>query len=197
MLGHSLVSMRTVSQGVGGREVLLEMEWVDRYYAGERQVLEEVYRENFDHVSVVVGTVLQGADRETVIHEVFLRVIHSESFRRSFHGGDLGAWLGVVARNQAIDYARRRSREAPAGVDLGRDLPDTTQPGPAIEARLLIDRFRREVLPPQWRGVFEARFLQNMTQSEAAAALGTRRTTLAYQELRVRRLLRKFLLEDA
>ena len=197
MLGHSPVSMRSVSQGVGGREVLLEMEWVDRFYAGERQVLEEVYRENFEHVNVVVGTVLQGADRETVIHEMFLRVINSESFRRSFHGGDLSAWLGVVARNQAIDYARRRNREAPVGVDLGRDLPDTARPERASEARLLVDRFRREVLPPQWRRVFEARFLQNMTQSEAATALGTRRTTLAYQELRIRRLLRKFLLEDA
>jgi RNA polymerase sigma-70 factor (ECF subfamily) len=189
--------MRSVSQGVGGREVLLEMEWVDRFYAGERQVLEEVYRENFDHVNVVVGTVLQGADRETVIHEVFLRVINSESFRRSFQGGDLGAWLGVVARNQGIDYVRRRNRESPVGVDLGRDLPDTARLERASEARLLIDRFRHEVLPPQWLRVFEARFIQNMTQSEAAEALGTRRTTLAYQELRIRRLLRKFLLEDA
>ena len=81
-----------------------------------------------------------------------MRVINSESFRRSFHGGDLGAWLGVVARNQAIDYARRRNRESPAGVDLGRNLPDTTRTERASEARLLIDRFRREVLPPQWRG---------------------------------------------
>lgn len=173
------------------------MEWVDRFYAGERQVLEEVYRENFQHVHTVVGAVLQGADRETVIHEVFLRVIHSESFRRSFHGGDLGAWLAVVARNQAIDYARRRSRESPVGVDLGRDVADDSRTEGAAEARLLIDRFRREVLPPRWQAVFEARFLHNLTQSEAAEKLGTHRTTLAYQELRIRRLLRKFLLEDA
>jgi RNA polymerase sigma-70 factor, ECF subfamily len=189
--------MRSVSRGVGGGELLLEMEWVDRFYAGERQVLEQVYRENFDHVFIVVGSVLQGADRETVIHEVFLKVIHSESFRRSFHGGDLGAWLAAVARNQAIDHARRRSREAPSGVDLGREVPDDTRPERAAEARLLIERFRNEVLPPRWQAVFEARFLQNLTQTEAAEALGTHRTTLAYQELRIRRLLRKFLLEDA
>ncbi len=41
------------------------------------------------------------------------------------------------------------------------------------------------------------RFLGSLSQSEAALALGMRRTTLAYQELRITELLRKFLLEDA
>ena len=45
--------------------------------------------------------------------------------------------------------------------------------------------------------MFEARFLQHLNQSEAAALLGMRRTTLAYRELRIRALLRKFLLEEA
>jgi RNA polymerase sigma-70 factor, ECF subfamily len=197
MQGDTLVRMRPGSDVGGGRELLLEMEWVDRFYAGERRVLEEVYRENFAQVEAAVGVVLHGADRETAIHEVFLRVINSESFRRSFHGGDLGAWLSVVARNHAIDYARRRNRESPAGVALGEEVSDGDRMARTSEARLLVERFRREVLPPQWQGVFETRFLQNMTQAEAAAALGTRRTTLAYQELRIRRLLRKFLLEDA
>jgi RNA polymerase sigma-70 factor (ECF subfamily) len=195
MQGDTLVRMRPGSDVGGGRELLLEMEWVDRFYAGERRVLEEVYRENFAQVEAAVGVVLHGADRETAIHEVFLRVINSETFRRSFHGGDLGAWLSVVARNHAIDYARRRNRESPAGVDFGEGASDGDLMARTSEARLLVDRFRREVLPPQWQGVFETRFLQSMTQ--AAAALGTRRTTLAYQELRIRRLLRKFLLEDA
>jgi RNA polymerase sigma-70 factor, ECF subfamily len=197
MQGDTLVRMRPGSDVGGGRELLLEMEWVDRFYAGERRVLEEVYRENFAQVEAAVGVVLHGADRETAIHEVFLRVINSETFRRSFHGGDLGAWLSVVARNHAIDYARRRNRESPAGVDFGEGASDGDLMARTSEARLLVDRFRREVLPPQWQGVFETRFLQSMTQAEAAAALGTRRTTLAYQELRIRRLLRKFLLEDA
>ena len=192
--------MRSVLEGGRAEQreaVALELEWVDRFHAGERQVLEQVYRENFAAVDQSVGTVLQGADRETVIHEVFLRVLNNESFRRSYQGGDLGAWLATVARNHAIDYARRRNREAPAGVAVGHDLSDGDLLARACEARLLVERFRREVLPPQWQAVFEARFLQNLTQHEAARALNKRRTTLAYQELRIRGLLRKFLLEDA
>jgi RNA polymerase sigma-70 factor (ECF subfamily) len=202
MQGHSLVTRRSVSHaggggGGGGGEVLLEIEWVDRFYAGERQVLEEVYRDTFRHVDAMVGTVLHGADRETAIHEVFLRVLNSENFRRSFHGGDMGAWLAVVARNHAIDYARRRNRELPVGVELGRELSDGDTLARAAEARLLIERFRRDVLPPKWQTVFEARFVHNLSQTEAATALGRSRTTLAYQELRIRRMLRQFLLEDS
>jgi RNA polymerase sigma-70 factor (ECF subfamily) len=61
---------------------------------------------------------------------------------------------------------------------------------------VLIERFRRERLPPDWVGVFERRFLEQLTQHEAARALGIRRTTLAYRELRIRRALRAFLLEE-
>ncbi|NPC78158.1 RNA polymerase subunit sigma-70, partial [Pyxidicoccus fallax] len=54
--------------------------------------------------------------------------------------------------------------------------------------------FRREHLPAKWAPVFEARFVRQLSQREAAAALGLHRTTLAYQELRIRSLLKKFLL---
>jgi RNA polymerase sigma-70 factor (ECF subfamily) len=53
------------------------------------------------------------------------------------------------------------------------------------------------VLPPAWLDVFQARFIDHLSQCEAAARLGKRRTTLAYQELRIRRLLRKFLLDQS
>jgi RNA polymerase sigma-70 factor, ECF subfamily len=169
--------------------------WLARFHAGERDTLELVYRQHFQTVHAAVGTVLAGADRETVIHEVFLRLLNEANFRRSFRGGDLGAWLAVVGRNHAIDYARRRNREAPAGIDVAAWRSTGSDLASSSEARLLIDRFQREVLPPQWRAMFEARFLRHLSQNEAAAELGMRRSTLAYQELRIRQLLRTFLLE--
>jgi RNA polymerase sigma-70 factor (ECF subfamily) len=42
--------------------------------------------------------------------------------------------------------------------------------------------------------VFETRFLLGLEQKEAAARLGISRTTLAYQEYRVKALLRRFVL---
>jgi RNA polymerase sigma-70 factor, ECF subfamily len=170
--------------------------WLDQFHAGDRDVLEGIYHQHFHRIDTAVGTVLSGADRETVVHDVFLRVLRDEPFRRAFRGGDVGAWLAAVARNQAIDYARRRNREAPAGIDLGTTVADTDLLG-RTEARMLIERFLRDILPPTWLNVFQARFVDHLSQAQAAASLGKRRTTLAYQELRIRRLLRKFLLEEA
>jgi RNA polymerase sigma-70 factor (ECF subfamily) len=169
--------------------------WVRRFQAGDRAVLEEVYREHFGTVARAVS-MLPPADQETAIHEVFLRLLTQPALRQSFRDGNLGAWLAVVARNHAIDWARRSRREISAGGSADLRAAGAGDSGEAgTHARVLVERFRREVLPAKWAGVFEARFLRQLTQIEAAEFLGVRRTTLAYQEARVRRLLRRFLLK--
>src|SRR4029453_19580872 len=97
-----------------------------------------------------------------------------------FEGAALGAGLWVVTRNPAIDCCRRRRREVPASVTAAADRPSLDSGEEGIEARLLIERFRREALPSRWAGVFDARFLRQLSQEEAAAALGVGRTPLAY-----------------
>jgi RNA polymerase sigma-70 factor (ECF subfamily) len=180
----------------------VEAAWLRRFHRGDGDVLSACYREHFATVSRAVGGVLTGADRETAIHDVFYRLVSSPEARASFQGGSLGAWLAVVARRQALDVVRARSREQGAVAAWAQaDAADrSAHPAPAeglerkLEARRLVERFRRERLPPKWAPVFEAVFLEGLSQREAAAALGMSRTTLAYQELRVRHLLRKFFL---
>jgi len=171
--------------------------WLARFHAGDRAVLDDVYRGHVDAVHRSAGGVLGGADLETVVHEVFFRVMTNADLRKAFQGGDLAAWLVVIARHHAIDYVRRRSREQPSGLDVGgaTDAPHGAVAARA-EAGLIIRKFCAEVLPPKWRPVFEARFVQHLTQTEAAAALRMRRTTLVYHELRIRRLLHTFLLGE-
>ena len=168
--------------------------WLERFHRGDRAVLEGCYRDHFAIVVGAIGGILSPVDRETVVHELFSRLIAREDLRRSFRGGSFSAWLGTVARNQAIDYRRRLSRESEAG------LPDEAAVAAgtwelAAEARLLVERFRRDCLPPAWQGVFELRFLAQLPQREAARQLSMRRTTLAYREVRIRRMLKRFLLE--
>jgi len=169
--------------------------WKCGFRAGERAVLERLYRDHFHTVARAVGRSLAGADRETVIHEVFLRILSSSELRGTYRGGSLAAWLFRLARNHAIDRVRRRTRERPQGLlpcALGR--PDTcTRWEDELEASQLIGRFCRDVLPPQWRPAFEARFLRQLGQHEAAHELGIYRTTFAYRERRIRDLLRRFL----
>jgi len=142
-----------------------------------------------------MGTVLGSADRETAIHELWARLLEGEGLRRAFQGGAFSSWLAVVARNHALDVRRRITREVPGG-QADADAWQTESWEEAVQARLLVDRFRRDLLPPEWAGVFELRFLQQLPQRDAAARLSLHRTTLAYRELRIRRLLKKFLLDD-
>jgi RNA polymerase sigma-70 factor, ECF subfamily len=167
-------------------------EWLQSFYRGDRDTLEVCYREHFAAVEAAVAAVLRGPDRETVVQEVFARLVAREDFRRSFKGGSVGAWLKAVARYNAIDFGRRLARETNLSQTLEADPVLWEE---AAQARILIERFRRERLPPEWATVFDLCFVQQMTQREAASALGLSRTTIAYRELRIRRELRRFVLE--
>jgi RNA polymerase sigma-70 factor, ECF subfamily len=171
--------------------------WLHAFHAGDRCVLEEVYREHVSAVDRAVGRVLRGADRETVVHDVFCRLVQSRSMREGFRGGALSPWLATVAHNAAIDYVRRYRRETLRDPDEMSQLVDRgADPEDALDAGRIVERFRRERLPAKWHGVLDARFVRGLSQAEAARELGITRTTLAYQELRVRALLKRFVLEN-
>ncbi|HSY41922.1 MAG TPA: sigma-70 family RNA polymerase sigma factor [Polyangia bacterium] len=165
------------------------------FHAGDHRCLERCYRDHLQTVDGAVAAVVTGADRETLVHEVFFRLLTEPSLRTSFRGGSFASWLRVVARHQAIDYARRRRLEVSFTSEAG---PSTLVSTPGfeqqIDVRLTLERFRARILPPKWRAVFDARIVAQQDQPTAARALGMRRTTLAYQEYRIRRLLRRFVL---
>jgi RNA polymerase sigma-70 factor (ECF subfamily) len=181
---------RSAGGAGGGDEV-----WLRDFHAGERDCLERCYRDHLETVDGAVARVVTGADRETLVHEVFFRLLSDKSLRASFRGGSFASWLRVVARNQAIDYARRRRLEVSFTGEAG---PSGESGAPLfeqqIDVRLTLERFRERLLPPKWRAVFDARMVAQQDQPTAARALGMRRTTLAYQEYRIRRLLRRFVL---
>jgi RNA polymerase sigma-70 factor (ECF subfamily) len=171
-------------------------DWIVAFHSGNRETFERFYRDYFATVETAVGRVLAGADRETVIHEVFYHLMTRADVRRSFSGGSIDAWVAMLAKNRAIDFARRRQREQPTGIDPDRfaRYDAAHDSDPANEAKLMIAQFKATVLPKKWEAVFETRFVQQLEQREAAAALGMSRTTLAYQEHRIRTLLRRFVL---
>jgi RNA polymerase sigma-70 factor, ECF subfamily len=170
--------------------------WIDRFHAGSREVIEELYQTHFERVARSVGSVLDGADKETAIHEVFFRLLTSEQARRNYRGGSFGAWIATVARNQAIDLRRRRRLEEPLGSpgDLPEESQDRSTFQDRVDAKLMVRQFREDCLPAKWLRVFELRFIQQLDQSEAARVLKISRTTLIYQEYRVRKLLNGYFL---
>lgn len=173
-----------------------DQERLTRFHDGDRSLVAAIYEEHYEVVDRAVSRVLSGAaDRESVVQDVFYRLLASQQMRRGFQGGSLAGWLTTVARNQAIDFARRYRREL--RLVEGYEQPSQAQgarPGEREEATVLVERFVREVLPTKWAPVFQKRFLEGLSQREAAAALGLRRTTLAYREFCINRMLKQFLL---
>lgn len=177
----------------------MEQDWLERFHGGSREVLARVYEEQFDAVRSAVGRVLRGADQETVVHQVFYRLVAEPRTRTGFRGGDLGAYLRRIAVNQAVDYARKHGRECSCSPQEALRLAESQPGGESSldpEQLLLVARFRSEHLPPAWVAVFDARFLGGLSQREAAVRLGLRRTTLAYQELCIRARLKKYLFAE-
>ena len=171
-------------------------EWLACFHRGDRSAFESLYRDHFATVDGAVSRSLRGADRETVVHEVFYHLMTNAEARRGFRGGSLDAWLATLAHHRAIDFVRRKRREEPMGTDpenFGARLSTETFDRRS-EARLLLAEFRESVVPPKWRGVFDARFVQELDQPKAAQALGISRTTLAYREYRIRSMMRRFVL---
>jgi RNA polymerase sigma-70 factor (ECF subfamily) len=166
-----------------------------RFHAGERDFIGLLYRETYETVDVAVGRILRGADRETVVHDLYLRLLSKPELRRHFVGGSMRSWLATLAHNLAVDFWRRYRRET--GLEDG-DTPPLAEPmsrgmEERVELNLFVERFKRDGLPAELWPLFLARFVERLDQREAARRLGIHRTTLAYRELRVRRFLRAFL----
>lgn len=148
-------------------------------------MIEEIYRETFEEVRRAAGTVLhEPADRDAVVHEVFLQLLSKPELRESHRGGHMGAWLGAIARHQALDFARRESRL----TDLSAIDETTTKTDPVEDLRRELVRFAARLDPDRQRLV-QLRYIEGMTQMEAAAVLGKPRSTLEDWEHQLKRAL--------
>jgi RNA polymerase sigma-70 factor (ECF subfamily) len=91
--------MASLADPPAGGESGPEEVWLRSFHAGRRDCLEQCYRDHLDTVDQAVAMIVAGADRETLVHEVFFRLLNEEPLRRGFGGGSLSSWLRVVARN--------------------------------------------------------------------------------------------------
>jgi RNA polymerase sigma factor (sigma-70 family) len=149
-------------------------------------VIEEIYRATFEDVRRAAGTVLhEPADRDAVVHEVYLQLLSSRELRESHRGGAMNSWLGAIARHQALDFARRESRL----TDLSVVDEVSTKTDHAVEdLRRELVRFAARFEPERQR-LIHLRYIEGMTQMEAAAVLGKPRSTLEDWEHQFKRAL--------
>jgi RNA polymerase sigma-70 factor, ECF subfamily len=167
-------------------------QWEDHFRRGDRDVMESVYRSTFAAVRRAAGRVLrEPADCDSIVQQVFTDLVESRKLRETYAGGDLSAWLSAIARHRALDFVRRERR-----------LIELDAAGEPIAVADPLADFRRELarfaltLDPQKRKLLELRYLEGLTQMEAAARLGVPRTTLEDWERQLKRRLELYLVDN-
>ena len=150
------------------------------------------------HVDAILRFVTRRVDdphlAADITAEVFLAVIASAATYRPDRGNPV-AWLYGIARNQIAGDARRRAREVSRHQRVvGRRLLDDDDIG-RLEERIDAGRSARALyrrlqeLPESERAVLELVAVDDLTISEAAAALGIRAGAARARLFRARRAL--------
>ncbi|MEV5357158.1 RNA polymerase sigma factor [Streptomyces sp. NPDC093516] len=164
--------------------------------ACDPQLFEEFYRRHVDAVTSFVAR--RVTDAHTVADltaEIFLAVLDSAHTYRPSRGSET-AWLYGIARNVVSSEYRRVAQEAERvrrisgrrlleADDIVRLEDKLDAQSPARRALAALKR-----LPPGERAVLELIVVDQLTVTEAAAALGIRRTTARVRLHRARKALR-------
>jgi len=158
------------------REALL----VRAVLAGDR----EQYARLYDlYARMVHGIVLARVPREEVddlVQDIFLHALKKLHTLRE--GAAFGSWIGMIARNRAMDFHRRPQ----ASVQLEDDAPAPASPGPL--AGQILDIIRS--LPDAYRETLVLRLVEGMTGPEIAVRTGMTAASVRVNLHRGMKLLR-------
>lgn len=143
---------------------------------GDREAFESLYRLTSGMLFGICMRVLADrAESEDVLQEVYVTVWDKAV---QFDAARAGAttWLGMIARNRAIDRLRAlppRMRMAP--IEAADAIPDPG-PSPAVEAEAATDRARLDdcldQLDQRRRSLIRIAFFDGATYEELAARVG-------------------------
>jgi RNA polymerase sigma-70 factor, ECF subfamily len=142
--------------------------------SGDRSALSALYQRTSAKLYGIILRLLRSeGDAEEVLQEVFLTIWRNAGRFDEKRASPI-TWLGILARNRAIDRLRRaRLDTAPieAAFDIALDEPSALD---RLEAAQNAGRLRNclEELEGRPRAMIEAAFLDGMTYSELAEREG-------------------------
>ena len=150
---------------------------LSRVALGDRNAFETVYRQASGRVFAICLRVLgDRAEAEDVVQEVFTTVWHKAA---QFDAARASAitWLGMIARNRAIDRLRAAPSVASlAPIELADDVADHA-PTPAAAAERTAEGARLErclsQLDGRRRSLIRVAFFEGATYEELAARVGS------------------------
>jgi RNA polymerase sigma-70 factor (ECF subfamily) len=168
---------------------------VDRARAGDREAFGELYAEHRDEIHRYL--LRRTGDRELatdLTSETFLRALRRlHSF--TWQGGGFGAWLTTIARNLALDHAKRASTRREVTVadmvdgSLEPSPEDTVVNQMEAAAQAHAVRAALDTLTGRQRDCLQLRFGHGRTPREIADLTGsTERAVITLQQRALRAL---------
>lgn len=152
---------------------------------GDKKQFRELYRRYHRVMERTALAVLHDPhDAEEAVQEAFLRVIENFSKIYEIPCKDLGGWLVIIVRNEAITILRRRRCHLPLEegwadfAGQSRDLPDYSS---------MVQLFAR--LPDTYRAVLEMKLVLGWSTAEIARRLGLTESAVNTRLSRGRALL--------
>jgi RNA polymerase sigma-70 factor (ECF subfamily) len=158
-----------------------------------------------------VSVMGDASEAEDVLQESYVRAFYA--FATYSGAGSLGAWLGRIVRNEAIDRVRSRdSRRSHVAIEA--ELGDPGQQPVVEETNVMTDvvidpealaanaELRRlleraiQRLPEQFRTAFVLREVEGLSVEETAEYLSIPPATVKTRDHRARNLLRGYLSEN-
>jgi RNA polymerase sigma-70 factor (ECF subfamily) len=139
--------------------------------SGDESALATLYDRYSSIVYAVALRVLSDTGAaEDVLQEVFMQLWRNPGVFDSSRG-NLGAWLGVISRNRAIDILRKRRPETDIADVVVSVEPDMA--GVAERARAM-ERVRGALgsMPAAQRSALEMAYFEGLTHTEIAAKTG-------------------------
>jgi RNA polymerase sigma-70 factor (ECF subfamily) len=167
-----------------------EDDLVGRLSGSDETAFREIYARNAALVYSVAARILPPAKAEEVVQEVFLTLWQKhETFDPA--RGTLRQWLAGIAKNRALNEARRdRTRgEVPddAAEAIRDDAPEPDEAEWAARRQAAV-RAAVDALPDAQRRALSLAFLDDLTHEQVAAALGT---PLGTTKTRIRAALKR------
>lgn len=137
---------------------------VEQARSGQGEAFEWLYARYARMVHGILLARVPRRDVEDLVQEVFLTVHRRFATLRDARA--FGGWLAMIARNRAMDHARRRAEplELPDEIAAGGDGETQAEAAEALEAI--------QALPEAYRETLILRFVEGMTGPEISERTG-------------------------
>jgi len=175
-----------------------EVELVQKAQRGERESFGMLYETYLPKIyRFVYLKVSHRGDAEDITHQVFMKAWENiGSFR--FQGFPFSSWLYRIAQNAVIDFYRTSkpslSLEETNESDLGKDDTRETAFDTKEELREIMKAVKK--LKPDEQSVVIMRFVDELSNREAALALGKTEGAVRVIQHRALKQLRKHIEHD-